>query len=264
MHKIFLLMTACITFCAPQILASTDKKAVVLYAKPANTSEAMIKNHLINLGLIDEIVVYINEEYLLPQTLTFKIGARDGPLYDPISNEIFIPYFFIKEAKNRFSDAHYSETRVSVDDATWDALMHTLLHELAHALIAIYNLPVVGKEEDAADSLATILLIEFFNEGTEIAISAADLFYLESEDIVGSEEDYWDEHSLDIQRFYSTICLVYGSSPEKYIDLVNDMNFSEKRLTLCIDEYQNLLDNWIVLLKPHLKPMSRARMFEAE
>ena len=29
-------------------------------------------------------------------------------------------------------------------------------------------------------------------------------------------KSYWDEHSLDEQRFYDTICLIYGHAPDKY------------------------------------------------
>lgn len=56
----------------------------------------------------------------------------------------------------------------------------------------MYDLAIVGKEEDATDALATILLIEFFEQGQEIARSAADLFDLESSDIQTFEEaDFW-------------------------------------------------------------------------
>ncbi len=131
--------------------------------------------------------------------------------------------------------------------------MHTLFHELAHALISIYELPVIGKEEDAADGLASVLLIEFFEDGQEIAISAADLFDLESDDKEIFEDDFWNEHSLDAQRFYSTLCHVYGSEPEKYGYLVEQSAFSEERAELCIEEYEILSSSWFGLLKPYIK-----------
>ena len=243
-----------IIFLSGLSITYAEEKVLLKYEEPENKREALIEKQIRSSGVVDEIVVFINDQFQLQKTLTFKFGGLEGPLYDSGSNEILVPYTFIEEVKHRFSDANYSETGVSIDDATWDSVMHTLLHELAHALIFTFNLPVVGKEEDAADSLATILLIEYFDDGTEIAISAADLFDLESENSVEiEEEDFWDEHSLDAQRFYSTACLVLASDPEKYTHLKIDVGFSEERAQLCIDEYESLLNGWIMLLQPHIK-----------
>ena len=178
-------------------------------------------------------------------------GGEDGPLYDPEINKILIPYTFIDEVKQRFVKARYSETGVTPDEATNDALMHTLFHELGHALIEMYQLPVVGKEEDAVDSLANVLLIEFYDKGQETVLSAADLFDLESEDKNGSyeEADFWDEHSLDEQRYYATLCHIYGSDPDKYASVLENTDISDDRAELCIEEYEAASRNWLKLLK---------------
>ncbi|MCW9000601.1 MAG: DUF4344 domain-containing metallopeptidase, partial [Kangiellaceae bacterium] len=72
----------------------------------------------------------------------------------------------------------------------------------------------------------------------EIALSAADLFYLESEDRTElDEQDFWGEHSLDLQRYYSTLCHVYGSDPDKYKAILEQDYFSEYR---AIYVYRNM------------------------
>ncbi|HPY42528.1 MAG TPA: DUF4344 domain-containing metallopeptidase, partial [Thiolinea sp.] len=148
----------------------------------------------------------------------------------------------------------YEETGVSAQDAMLDAVQHTLFHELAHALIAMYDLPIVGKEEDAADNLATVLLIEYLDDGAEVAISAADLFDLEGEDVKElSEADFWDEHSLDTQRYYTTMCHIYGSDPKKYKDVKVDAGFDKERAETCSDDYELVRENWFKLLKPIMK-----------
>lgn len=186
--------------------------------------------------------------------VSVSFGYEDGPLYDPTTNQIHIPYDFISEVQQRFDKAEYQQSGVSIDEATQDALLHTLFHELAHALISIYELPIVGKEEDAADSLATFLLIELFEDGQEIAISAADLFDLESTDRdVLEDEDFWGEHSLDEQRFFATLCHVYGSAPDQYDSLIEVGYLSEDHTERCIEEYEQLTFSWTQLLDPHLK-----------
>ena len=186
--------------------------------------------------------------------VTVRFGYEDGPLYNPNENQIHIPYDFITEVQHRFDKAKYQQSGVSIDEASQDALLHTLFHELAHALINIYELPVVGKEEDAADSLATFLLIELFEDGQEIAISAADLFDLESTDRdVLDDEDFWGEHSLDEQRFFATLCHVYGSAPDQYDSLIEVGYLSEDHKERCIEEYEQLTFSWTQLLDPYLK-----------
>ena len=79
------------------------------------------------------------------------------------------------------------------------------IHELGHSLIDILNLPIVGKEEDAVDQLATILAANIGPDGTQMAIIAATK-YLQQSNRQGSQNlAFWDEHSLDQQRYYNII-----------------------------------------------------------
>jgi len=223
--------------------------ATLVFDKPANAAETAILKQLRQAGDAREVVGLINEKFRLPKPLAIVFGGQEGPLYDPEINKILIPYTFIDEVKQRFVKAKYSETGVTPDEATNDALMHTLFHELGHALIAMYQLPIVGKEEDAVDSLANVLLIELYDNGQETVLSAADLFDLESEDIDNFEEaDFWDEHSLDAQRYYTTLCHVYGSDPDNYASVIENTDISDDRADLCIEEYEAASRNWFKLL----------------
>lgn len=208
------------------------EKANVVYEKTESTTETIIKEKLISSDVVNSVLVFIRKNLRLSSTLTILFGGEDGPFFDSKDNKIVIPYALIQVVESRFVLANYSaETGRNIDDATQHTLMHMLLHELAHALIFMHDLPVVGKEEDAADSLATILLIEFFKDGQEIAISAADSFAILDQDIGQFKEwDFWSEHSLNIQRYYSTLCHVYGSEPSKYWHIVATAGFSKKRM----------------------------------
>ncbi|WP_448548360.1 DUF4344 domain-containing metallopeptidase [Thalassotalea fusca] len=224
------------------------------YIPAKDNKESLIKSQIEKSGVVSSVVTFLNDSFLINIKLSIKFGSDDGPLFDSEKNEIAIPFSFIDEIEKRFKKANYVETGVSVEDAVADALMHTLFHEFAHAIIFMYDIPIVGKEEDAADALATVLLIEYFEDGQEIAISAADLFDLESEDLnVLEDENFWGEHSLDLQRYYNTICHVYGSDPETYSIYLEQSYFSEDRAELCIFEYEKVARSWLKLLKPYMK-----------
>ncbi len=224
-------------------------KVNLVFNAPTNQNETIILKNLKQAGDAQEVVDLVNQKLSLPKQLNIVFGAEDGPLYDPEINTIMMPYAFIDEVKTRFVKAKYSETGVTPDQATNDAIMHTLFHELGHALIEMYQLPVVGKEEDAVDSLANVLLIEFYDQGQETVLSAADLFDLESGDREDFEEaDFWDEHSLDSQRYYSALCHVYGSDPDNYESILENTDISDDRAELCIQEYEAASRNWFKLL----------------
>src|SRR5690554_4191597 len=44
---------------------------------------------------------------------------------------------------------------------------HTLLHEIGHLFVDQFDLPVLGKEEDAVDTFATLTML---NEGTPASL----------------------------------------------------------------------------------------------
>ncbi len=133
--------------------------------------------------------------------MVFVFGAEDGTLYDSEIREILMPDNFTLEVMGRFYDAKYVDTEEQLFGVTMDVIEHTLHHELGHALIHVLDITITGKEEDAVDGMATMLVILTNQTGSEIALSAADLFDLEGEDIKEfTTEDIWDEHSLDFQR----------------------------------------------------------------
>ncbi len=236
--------------------AQANNYVHVKYAKPVNKAEIEIKKELKESNTVNLIVSFINDNFQLPERLTLFFGSVEGPLYDGKKNQIEVPFGFITEIKNRFAKEKYNkETGVTLEKAKDDVLMHTLFHELAHAFISMYEIPVLGKEEDAADALAAILLIEYFENGQEIALSAADLFSIESYSRNGElqEEDFWDEHSLDEQRYYNTLCYIYGSNPKQYAFIVKEGFFSEERADMCIEDYEKTAQDWLDLLDPYMK-----------
>lgn len=251
MTKILLIVVCCLSY---PLSAHAQDSTRAVYGQPTNTTELSLKNQLETSEAVASVVTFINDYFSLPEQLVFFFGGEDGPLYDSAESRVFIPYSFVAEVKNRFIQAQYNQTGVTAHAATNDALMHTMFHELAHAIIFTYQIPVVGKEEDAADTLAAFLLIEFFEDGQEIALSAADIFDLESNDRkVLADEDFWDEHSLDEQRYYSTLCHVYGSDSQQYASLINEEHLSQERAELCIQEYEDISRSWLTLLQPHMR-----------
>lgn len=84
------------------------------------------------------------------------------------------------------------------------------LHEIGHALIDGLGLPVIGREEDAADAFGALFMIVGDNQTFVRAVVDAARFFRDTDRDLTS---FWDEHSFGEARYYSLLCLVAGGSP---------------------------------------------------
>ncbi|TDQ63635.1 putative metallopeptidase DUF4344 [Maritalea mobilis] len=133
-----------------------------------------------------------------------------------------------------------------------------LYHEFGHLVIAQFGLPILGKEEDAADNIASVILLgERDEEYDNILFDAADGWYLS--DISNTEDfeesDFYDSHSLDIQRSYQIVCLMAGQSAETFGDFAAEYGLDEDRIDLCAADYEQLEQSWAVMTESFIDPM---------
>jgi hypothetical protein len=214
--------------------------------QPATTPHEMQVKHLIEQsGVTTEFEQIIDLYFPLDKELRLIYGGREGPLYDPQLHAMYVPYTFVGEALNYFSQ---DRDQKLAEIGAIDTLMHTLLHEAGHALVFDNRIPILGKEEDAVDNLATLLMIKYVDKGAEAVINAATMFDYESQD--GNEfydySEYIDEHSFELQRYFSTLCLVYGSNPQVFDDLLDEVeeeSLVDKQDT-CIATFHDIDENW--------------------
>jgi Putative metallopeptidase len=200
---------------------------------------------------IERLIDSLNERMALPFDIMITFKECDGPeaFYDDETHEITLSYDLIADYYGIFSVAIRNGAKR--DQAVRGAVAFTFFHELGHALIDAWKLPITGKEEDAADQLATLILIEEIEGGEQMALDGALALKTYAELESGEEKAYWDEHSLDEQRFYDILCMLYGHDPEKYAYLVKDRSLPLARAELCNEAYAKFKASWQTLLSPH-------------
>jgi Putative metallopeptidase len=202
---------------------------------------------------IECIIDSLNERIALPFDIVITFTECDGPnaFYDDRTHRITLCYDLIDDYYDLFSDKIRDAAKL--DEAVSGTVAHTLLHEMGHALIDAWKLPITGKEEDAADQLSTLILIEETENGEQVALDSALSFRLYADFDIDEERPYWDEHSLDEQRFYGILCMLYGHDPEKYGYLIMDGTLPPSRAELCQDDYARVKTSWQTLLAPFVK-----------
>ena len=131
----------------------------------------------------------------------------------------------------------------------------TLYHELGHALIDKLEIPVLGREEDAVDSLAVLMMLpeEEDPDAEALILAAADGYAMAHDQADADDLAFWDEHSLDIQRYAAVNCLIFGSDPEGFAELAELVEMPEEQQERCPATYEQAYDSWTVLLDAHFR-----------
>ncbi len=226
------------------------------YEQPcARADDNAQRIHLQNSGIAKQVAQHLNEEFKTPQTISLKFtcdAEDEGPYYDPQTTEVVVPYAFRAYVIDELQADKYSDNEEDLNMVADDIVLHTLYHEIGHALVDVLDLPITGKEEDAVDELSTLILLESYDNGDEVTISAGDFFDIESLQMDEvSADDLFGEHSLDEQRFFNILCLVYGENPQGRLELFEGMDVSNDRAELCIDTFEKRANAWGNILKPY-------------
>ena len=207
---------------------------------------------LISQQAVYHVVGELKKQILFPFgiEIVFEDCGDSDSYYNEDSHEIVICYELIDVYSQLFSRT--VTERTARDEAVKGAVVSMFLHEVAHALIDRWHLSITGREEDAADQFSTLMLIKGLPDGEEMALDSARSFESLAVLEKGLERDYSDPHSLDEQRFYNTICLVYGHRPERYEYLVKNGSLPTERASECVEDYARLNRSWQTLLAPYL------------
>lgn len=215
----------------------------------ANADNRQIQQTLKSSKVLQNAVNLINQNWQLEDDILLKLGGEEDPYYDPETSTIYFSYYFADEIAQRYKADKNNLSVKELDRFVVSGVVHTLFHEYAHVLVDYLNLPVLGREEDAADSFASYVLLTMMDNGAQILRDGADLFYLESLDPDPFDAAMLsDSHSLSIQRFYMGICHLYASDEKANQNLIKKHDFDEEWTDTCLMDYDIVISSWQALL----------------
>ena len=198
-------------------------------------------------------------EYLSPirlrETLTLKFDqcGTSNAWYEPSDRTVTVCYEYVAEV---FRGAPRETTPEGVTriDALVGPVTEVFLHEAAHAVFDMLNVPIFGREEDAADQFAAYLLVRLDKEEARRAIIGTAYMYLKEAKAASTFEmkQFADVHGLPAQRLYNLLCIAYGGAPALFADVVEKGFLPKARAEDCEDEYQQVENAFNALLGRHL------------
>ncbi|WP_343280417.1 DUF4344 domain-containing metallopeptidase [Luteimonas changyuni] len=201
--------------------------------------------------------------FVLPRRLRYVTAecGEFGSFYRPDDTEVVLCYETLHTLYERgWAQQHQG----GLDDGyafryVRANIRFIVLHETGHALVDLLDLPVTGRQEDAVDQLAAILMLRFagLDETSDQVIGnlrmAADWLLSRSTGAYNLDA-YADEHALGEQRYFNLQCLIYGTDPAAFASMVDAGDLTPARAQGCPRETRLATRAWLRLLLPHLAP----------
>jgi hypothetical protein len=196
----------------------------------------------------------------LPATLKVSIEQCGAPFvpYRP-GEPVRICYEYIKDIERLapggavFLGSSWITTR---DDALVGAVVLTVLHEVAHAIFDMLQIPVWGRESDAADKVSAFIMLQFGKEVAWRTITGVAWFLNQS---TSTRVNFSDARSAAAARFYNILCVAYGSDTKTFGFLSpkaagSTVYLPPGRAEYCPYEYEQLKMSFTKTIAPHIDP----------
>jgi hypothetical protein len=208
------------------------------YEEPKNPAHRPLYDHLRQERLLEKFAEVLGT-IRLPRELGLRFAGCDGESnawFDGDEHRITFCYEFVAEIDQ--AAAGSVQYGIPREDALDGAVVFVLLHESGHALFNYLQVPIFGREEDAADHFAGYVLLRAGKAIARRTLSGAAWMYKHDSGARKLDEsDFADVHGLDAQRLYNVLCMAYGAYPDDYRGLVDKGYLPKARAEGCADEY---------------------------
>lgn len=136
-----------------------------------------------------------------------------------------------------------------------DVTLHVVLHELGHALIREFDLPVLGNEETMADAFAThYLTIHLPDRAVDVLKARTTSLMIEAREVSRAEWTVNGEHDNDARRAFQIAALAIAADPAKFAPVAKVVEMPDRDLQKAKDYGADIHRSWRRILAPLWMP----------
>lgn len=252
------LLTAAIAFAAPPTLpldpaTLKPQKVRIAYEPPKDPKHQHIHDRLRDRRVLERIAEFL-APFKLPRDVTMKVEGCDGAVnafYEDAVIQVcyeYIGYIYENTPREPLPGG------LGPDDAVIGPTVDVFLHEFGHAVFDLLELPVMGREEDAADLFSAYTQLMIGKDEARVLITGtAFLGRVETREMMRKSleiKEYAKEHGLPAQRYFNILCIAYGFDRELFADAANEL--PPERAEGCEAEYAQLDRAFRTLILPYM------------
>lgn len=226
----------------------------IAYIPPKNAQHQPIYQLMKDRRVLERMQQLLSP-FRLPRTLTLKVEGCDGEIDAWYADDaVTVCYEYLHYLwQSAFKRTKFED--VAQIDVLLGPLFDVFLHEFGHAAFDLLDVPVFGREEDAADQVSAYIMLQFGKaEARRLILGTAYAYKLEAED--PSERmtmtSFANEHGTPAQRFYNLLCIAYGADAQLFADLVEKGYLPKDRAEGCEGEYAQVRKAFERLIAPHI------------
>jgi Putative metallopeptidase len=230
--------------------------------EPKNPAHRPIYEELKNTRIVERLAEFLSP-FRLPRDVVMKVEGCDG-----VANAFYgdgvisVCYEYLDYIRDNARQAQVAG-EPTPPSAIVGATIDVFLHEMGHAVFDLLEIPLFGREEDAADQFSAYLLLHVGGEQARALIEGvAFLGRRETRAAMSGHQQlkhYADEHGLPAQRYFNLLCTAYGFDAAMFADAVGPSRLTAERAESCDDEYAQLDTAFRKLIWPHI---DQARLSE--
>lgn len=258
------------TVLAPEIVTTAQAAAgranrvTVSYVPPKNAAHQPIYEQLKEVSFLEKLQQFL-APFRLPRALLVKVEGCDGDANAFYENDVITVCYEYIEGLRKTMPAETTAAGVAPIDAIVGPLFDTCLHEFAHALFEMLRLPVLGREEDAADQVSAYIMLQLGKVEVRRLIGGVAYAYkteAEAATKPPTMTHFADVHGTPAQRFYNVLCIAYGADKQLFGDIVEKGYLPKDRAEDCKDEYKQVAYAYEKLIGPHVDRARAKKVFD--
>ena len=253
----------------PQLTATQSTqlgRVSAVYVQPSDVSFQEVYGVLRQHNALEKVTEILSP-FQFPEQLTIET-SQCGAANSFYQRKNFKPTVTIcYELLKRILESLPNETTpngLTPTDAAVGQFFWVTFHEVGHAAFDMFNVPIFGHEEDAADNFATFITLQFGRGQARRLINGAAWAwraflgdYQRNPVVQTRLAAFATDHGLPQERFYNLVCLAFGANSQEFADFAGFL--PPTRAPNCSHEYQTLVRSFRKEIRPHLD-MEQARV----
>ncbi|WP_029659583.1 MULTISPECIES: DUF4344 domain-containing metallopeptidase [unclassified Afipia] len=202
----------------------------------------------------------------LPYPLKLTVAGCDGVPNAWYSNEVVKVCYELLAEFLKHASKQELPMGITRADTILGPVLDVFLHETGHAVYDMLQIPILGRQEDAADQFAAYVMLRLGKEeARKLILGAAYGYNIQMPQgvrVTMEVDAFSNEHSLPAQRAYNVLCIAYGADSKLFADVVELEFLPKKRAELCPYEYEDLTFAMTKLIGPHIDKRRAAKFHE--